>query len=220
MSLMSEAIYKSSYVMLSKSDRDLVGVGDVPLVSLGCAVLNRTLAETVIKEQVYIVRGASKLLLGVAAIRSLDLIHEIPGTYSVKAVNQMPDNHPLRSGTKEGIVKQYPMLFEGLGKLEGEHALHLKEAATPFFLTTPRRVPLPLMKKVQEEIKRMEQLGTSRQNGVSDCGGAKGQRKGTDVLTLQVLTKQSGEKSIKCQHLTRHWEVSKKDRYSPNSMLT
>ena len=55
-------------------------------------------------------------------------------------------------------VKQYPTLFQGLGKLEGEHTIHLKEGATPFCLTTPRRVPLPLMKKVQEEIKRMEQL--------------------------------------------------------------
>ena len=157
-SVMPEAIYKSSYGTLSKSDRELVGAGDVPLMTLGCAVMNLTLAETVIKERVYVVRGASKLLLGVPAIRSLGLIHEIPGTYSVKAVNQMPDNHSLRSGTKEDIVKEYPKLFQGLGKLEGEHTIHLKEGATPFCLTTPRRVPLPLMKKVQEEIKRMEQL--------------------------------------------------------------
>ena len=57
--------------------------------------MNLTVAETVIKERVYVVRGTSKLLLGVAAIRSFGLIHEIPGMYSVKAVNQMPDNHPL-----------------------------------------------------------------------------------------------------------------------------
>ena len=157
-SVMPEAIYKSSYGILSKSDRELVGAGDVPLMTLGCAVMNLTLAQTVIKERVYVVRGASKLLLGVPAIRSLGLIHEIPGTYSVKAVNQMPDNHSLRSGTKEDIVKQYPKLFQGLGKPEGEHTIHLKEGATPFCLTTPRRVPLPLMKKVQDEIKRMEQL--------------------------------------------------------------
>ena len=107
--VMPEAIYKSSYGMLSKSDTELVGAGNVPLVTLGCAVMNLTLAETVIKEQVYIVRGASKLLLGVPTLRSLGLIHEIPGTYSVKGVNQMPYNHPLRSRTKEDIVKQHPM---------------------------------------------------------------------------------------------------------------
>ena len=86
--------------------------------------------ETVIKERVYVVSGASKLLLGIPAIRSLGLIHEIPGTYSVKAVHQTPDSHPLQSGTKEDIVKQYPSLFQGLGKLEGEHTIQLKEGTT------------------------------------------------------------------------------------------
>jgi len=103
---MPEAICKSSFGTLSKSDRELVGAGDVPLVTHGCAVMNLTLAQTVIKERVYVVRGASKLLLGVPAIQSLSLIHQIPGMYSVKAVNQMPDNHPLESGTKDDIVKQ------------------------------------------------------------------------------------------------------------------
>ena len=118
-SVMPKAIYKSSFGKLSKSDRELVGAGDVPLVTLGCAVMNFSLAETVITERVYVVRGVSKLLLGVPAIRSLGLIHEIPGTYSVNAVNHMPDNHPLRSGTKEDIVKQYPTLFQGLRKTGG-----------------------------------------------------------------------------------------------------
>lgn len=150
-SLMPEAIYKSSYEMLSKSDRELVREGDVPLVNLGCAVMNLTLDETVIK--VYVVRKASKLFLGVPAIRNLGLIHETTGTYSVKAVSKMPVNHPLQSGTKEDNVKQYPTLFEGLC-----NTIHLKEGATPFCLTTPRRVPLPLMKKVRKEIKHIEPL--------------------------------------------------------------
>ena len=50
------------------------------------------------------------------------------------------------------------MLFHGLGKLEGEHTIHLKEGATHFCLTTPRRILLPLMKKVKEEVERMLQL--------------------------------------------------------------
>lgn len=56
------------------------------------------------------------------------------------------------------IAKQYPTIFEGLCKLVGEHTIHLKEGATHFCLTTPRRVPLPLMKKVQEKIKLIEPL--------------------------------------------------------------
>ena len=157
-SVMPEAICKSSYGKLSKSDRQLVGAGDVPLVTLYCAVMNITLAETVISERVYVVRLAYKLLLGVPAICSLVLIYEIPRTYRVKAVNRMPDNYPLRSGPKEDIVKQYPPIFPGLGELEDRHTIYRKEEAKPFRLTTPRRTPLPLVKKVQEEIKHMEQL--------------------------------------------------------------
>ena len=108
-SVMPEAIYKSSYRMLSKSDRELGRAGDVLLVTLGSAVMNLTLAVIVTKKQVYKDRGTTKLLLGVPAIRSLGLIHEIPWTYSAKAVSQMPGNHPLRSGTKEVIVKQYTL---------------------------------------------------------------------------------------------------------------
>ena len=88
MSVMPEAMYKSSYGTLSKSDRELVGAGDVPLVTLGCAVMILTLDETAIEERVYVVRGESKLLLGIPAIRSLGLIHKIPGTFSVKSVQQ------------------------------------------------------------------------------------------------------------------------------------
>ena len=98
--------------------------------------MNITLAETVISERVYEDRLASKLLLGVPAICSLVLIYEIPWTDRVKAVNQMPDNHPLQSGPKEDIVKQYSLIFPGLGKLEDRHTIYLKEGAKPFRLTT------------------------------------------------------------------------------------
>ena len=107
-SVMPEHIYKSSYGTLSKSDRELVGAGDVPLKTLGCAVMNLKQDETVIKERVYVVSGASKLLLGIPAIRSLGLIHDIPGIYSVKAVHQTPDSHPLQSATKGGHCQAVP----------------------------------------------------------------------------------------------------------------
>ena len=48
--------------------------------------MDLTHVNTLVKEKVYVIRGTPKLLLGVPAIRSLGLIHEIPGTYSIKAV--------------------------------------------------------------------------------------------------------------------------------------
>ena len=59
----------------------------------------------------------------------------------------------------EGIHKAYPKLFEGLGKLEGEYHIELKDDAKPYAITTPRRVPLPLMDKVKEELARMATQG-------------------------------------------------------------
>lgn len=39
------------------------------------------------------------------------------------------------------------------------YIIKLKPNVTPFSLSTPRRVPLPLLGKVKEELERMEQLG-------------------------------------------------------------
>ena len=65
--------------MLSKPDRELV----VPLTTVGFALINLALDEIGIEERVYIDKGASKLLLGIPAIRSLGVIDHIPRTYSV-----------------------------------------------------------------------------------------------------------------------------------------
>ena len=108
------------------------------------------------KIQVYIVKGASKLLLGVPGIRKLGLIHDLPCTYSIKAFNVAELSPPM---SKQSMVNEYPKLFSGLGKLQGEHKIQLKENATPSCLATPRRVPLPLMKKVKDEIDRMVDCG-------------------------------------------------------------
>lgn len=158
-SVMPESLCKESYGPLSKADREFVGAGEVPLRTLGFALMTLALHKTRIQERVYIVKGASKLLLGIPAIRSFGLIHEIPGTYRVNPLERTrsPD-FPPRLDVKENIVKKYPMLFQGLGKLEGEYTIRLKNGVTPFCLTTPRRLPLPLMKKVKLELRRMLQL--------------------------------------------------------------
>ena len=60
---------------------------------------------------------------------------------------------------KPSPIEQFPSLFRGLGKLEGEYSIKLQEGAKPFALTVPRRVAIPLMKQVKAELMRMEQLG-------------------------------------------------------------
>jgi hypothetical protein len=43
------------------------------------------------------------------------------------------------------VEEQYSELFSGLGKAEWEYTIKLKPGYVPFALSTPRRVPLPLM---------------------------------------------------------------------------
>ena len=50
-------------------------------------------------------------------------------------------------------------MFDGLGKLEGAYTIKLREDATPYALTTPRRVAVPLLPKVKQELDRMQSLG-------------------------------------------------------------
>ena len=57
------------------------------------------------------------------------------------------------------IIKSYPSLFKGLGELEGEYRIQLIHEPTPFALTVPRKVPLPLLGKKTAELDRMLEIG-------------------------------------------------------------
>ena len=97
-------------------------------------------------------RGVELALLGRPAIESLQLLKRID------SAARQP------SGS---VQDEFPQLFQGLGNLEGEYVIKLKENATPFALSTPRRVkenatpfalssprrvPLPLMKEVETKL--------------------------------------------------------------------
>ena len=65
----------------------------------------------------------------------------------------------IQSITSENVRQKFPKLFNGLGKLDGAYTIKLREDATPYALTTPRRVAVPLMPKVKQELERMQSLG-------------------------------------------------------------
>jgi hypothetical protein len=92
--------------------------------------------------EIYVVRGLSKSLLGRTAISDLELIKRAVAV-----------DHNLTP------KEQFPSLFQGLGKLQGEYTIKLREDAEPFALTTPSRVAISLLKSVQQELKRMEEIG-------------------------------------------------------------
>ena len=70
-------------------------------------------------------------------------------------VQKVDTIHSYDSRRIEQEVKtMYPNLVKGLGELEGELSIELTPGAAPYAITTPRRVALPLMLKVKEELQR------------------------------------------------------------------
>ena len=57
------------------------------------------------------------------------------------------------------IVEMFPSLFTGLGRLKDSYCIKLKQGAQPFALSAPRRIPIPLLPKVKQELERMTKLG-------------------------------------------------------------
>ena len=95
-------------------------------------------------QRVFVVRELQHNLLGLPAIRDLEII---------TGINAIELNAPV----------QYPALFNGLDTFKGEYTINLKPDANPFSLFTQRNMPIPLHEKVKQELNRMESLGVISQ---------------------------------------------------------
>ena len=84
-------------------------------------------------------------MLGRPAIDALNLVQKVD-------TNHCEDSRRI----EQEVKKIYPCLFKGLGKLEGQW---LTPGSARYAIATPRRVALPLMPKVKEELQRMEKPG-------------------------------------------------------------
>ncbi len=91
----------------------------------------------------YVVASLQKGLLSRQASVALGLIARIE-TVSLSSV--------------EAVKQQFPKLFSGLGKMEGEYRIELKADAKPFALSTPRRVPLPFCQRSRENLPAWKNL--------------------------------------------------------------
>ena len=92
-------------------------------------------------KKLYLVAGLEKPLLGKPAIEKL-------------AVVQRCDNI-----TAEDAQKKWPKCFKELEELEGESHIRLKSGGKPFALAMPRRIAIPLVKKVKTALDRMLMTG-------------------------------------------------------------
>ena len=78
-----------------------------------------------VKEQIYVVRGLQKALIGHAAITVLQLLCCVNTVDSIK----------------QEVVSKFPKLFKGFGTIEGEYNIMLKQDATPYAISTPCQFP-------------------------------------------------------------------------------
>ncbi|XP_042072880.1 uncharacterized protein K02A2.6-like [Haplochromis burtoni] len=127
--------------VLQQPEKPLLGPGKTPLDVAGFTKLQLNYGAKQTTEKVYVVRNLSTPLLGLPAITALGLL------VRVDAVSM------------DTLKTTYPKLCNGLGKVQRAYHIKLKPNAVPYSLKTPRRLPLPLMGRVKEELQRMEELG-------------------------------------------------------------
>ena len=138
------------------------------------------------RQDIYVVKQLHKQLLGRPAIEALGLA--------------------IRTGAvtthSQGPWEEFPSLFKGLGKLNQPYTIKLHPDATPFSQSVVRRVAIPLMQPVKEELERMEQLGViARVEQPTDwCAG------------LVVVQKPNGKVRI-CVDLTKLNESVRRERH-------
>jgi len=140
---------------LVPSSKTLRGPSGKILPVMGKFESNLRSDSHVVQQDVYVAKRLHRSLLGRPAIESLGL---------VKRVGNVEDHLDP--------VKQFPTLFQGLGKLEGEYTIKLKDGAEPYMLNAPRRIAIPLRPAIEEELKRLEDKGVIAKighRGITKC---------------------------------------------------
>ena len=133
----------------------------------------------VTEEEIFVVDGLERALLGREAAHRLNLINRIEFINSPQ--------------TKETIQSKYPTLFSGLGQMKGqEYDIKLTENVTPFAINVSRQVPIPLRQRTEQELQRMERNGViSRVD------------EPTEWCAPMVVTPKSNDKVRVCVDLTQ-----------------
>lgn len=126
---------------LAPGNKALFGPGHVPLSVVGIAREALYCGDKHTTEDLYVVKHLNTALLSRPASVNLRLVARI-------------DSIDLDS-----VKQTYPKLCDGLGLVQQPYTIKLRPDAKPVSLKVPRRVPLPLMGKVKQELQRMEQLG-------------------------------------------------------------
>ena len=148
MSVLPTRVYQTLDVKLEPTKKVVLGPCNYKLNCLGQFKAKLAVNQKCIENEVHVVKDLERSLLSQQVSQSLNLINKIDALSCQEYKSKM--------------VNQYPDLFKGLGELPGEYEIKLIENPNPFALTTPRKVPLPLLSKTKLEIERMLGRGSSK----------------------------------------------------------
>ena len=130
-------------ILLKDVDRTLAGPDGKMLQTEGMFHERLTYGDKHINTNIYVVSKAEKALLSGDTSEKLGI---------VKRLNEV-------SACDNDLFKEFSQLFVGLGQSSMKYKITLKSEAEPYALTTPRRVPIPLMNKVKQKLDEMTSSG-------------------------------------------------------------
>ena len=117
---------------LKPLDKTLKGAGNNRLDCKGQFLGRLQKGDLTIKEKIYVVENLQKSLLGRPAIMGQNLV------WKIDAIKK----------SSQSTLEQFPSVFNGLDKIEGNYTIKLQEGVKPFALTTPRQSWGSYFKKV------------------------------------------------------------------------
>jgi hypothetical protein len=140
-----------------KPKKILFGAGHNLLRTICMFTANITWKNNLHKEDIYVVANQRENLLGGDACEILGLF-----TFNIDSCKVGTRNKEKQVTAQAGRKcwdpkKRFPKLFTGLGKLKVEYKIKLKENATPYSTTAPRKIPYKMMKPLKKKIDSMEE---------------------------------------------------------------
>ncbi|KAB0792816.1 hypothetical protein PPYR_14775 [Photinus pyralis] len=107
---------------LFKSDKTLKNADQNIMVVDGMFTADLEFNGQKVKEKIYVIPTLSEPLLGITAIKSLNLI----------TVRKSYESGNIQSIALDKVVQEYPQLFMGLGNIPGEYKIELIDDAKPY----------------------------------------------------------------------------------------
>ena len=152
-------LFKRSTEELKQSNKILVGPNQIKLQCYGYFYEKLCIGKITNIAQFFVCQNVSTPLFGKPELEKFELIElKIPQNHVYQSCNSIEEG-VAKFPTGEEIKKDFPSVFNGLGLVKGEPvSIQVNEGTTPYHIGAPRRVAIPMLKPLKEELERMVKL--------------------------------------------------------------